>query len=84
MILPLIVLNGMNAVSIRLPLIYLAGKKILNPKYGLVAMFFMAISPWRVVNARWAVESNIMPFIFLAGFICCMQNASPSSKQSSV
>ena len=31
-------------------------------------MFFMAVSPWHIVNSRWAVESNIMPFLFLAGF----------------
>jgi hypothetical protein len=34
----------------------------------LVSMFFLAISPWHIVNTRWAVESNILPFIFLAGF----------------
>ena len=37
-------------------------------KYALLGMFFMAISPWHIMNTRWAVESNILPFIFLAGF----------------
>lgn len=78
MIIPFIVLNGLNAISIRLPmmlagilslpLMYLVGKKIINNKLGLLAMFFMAISPWHIVNSRWAVESNILPFLFLSGF----------------
>ncbi len=78
MIIPFIILNGLNAISIRLPmmlagilslpLMYLVGKKILNNKFGLLAMFFIAISPWHIVNSRWAVESNILPFLFLTGF----------------
>ncbi len=78
MIIPFMLLNGLNAVSIRLPmllagilslpLMYLVGRKLINEKFGLVAMFFMAISPWHVVNARWAVESNILPFLLLIGF----------------
>jgi hypothetical protein len=77
-LIPFVALNGLNAVSIRLPmllsgilslpLIYLAGRKLINEKFGLVAMFLMAVSPWHIVNSRWAVESNILPFIFLAGF----------------
>lgn len=78
MIIPFIILNGLNAISIRLPmmlagivslpLMYLVGKKMISNKFGLIAMFFMAISPWHIVNSRWAVESNILPFLFLAGF----------------
>jgi 4-amino-4-deoxy-L-arabinose transferase-like glycosyltransferase len=78
MILPLVALKGLNATSIRLPmlfsgilsipLIYFAGKKLLEKNFGLIAMFFMAISPWHIVNSRWAVESNILPFFLLTGF----------------
>jgi len=78
MLIPFIALKGVNAFSIRLPmmlagilsipLIYIAAKKILGEKFGLLAMFFFAISPWHIVNSRWAVESNIMPFFFLIGF----------------
>jgi len=78
LILPLVALKGIKAMPIRLPMliagilsipiIYFAGKKMLGEKFGLIAMFFMAISPWHIVNSRWAVESNIMPFLFLTGF----------------
>jgi uncharacterized membrane protein len=75
LIIPFIILNGLNAISIRLPmllagilsmpLMYFAGKKLADEKFALLAMFFMAISPWHIVNSRWAVESNILPFLLL-------------------
>ena len=78
MILPLVALKGLSVWSIRLPmlisgilsipLIYFAGERLSGKKFGLIAMFFMAISPWHIVNTRWAVESNILPFLVLTGF----------------
>lgn len=78
LLLPFITFGGLNAFYIRLPmllagilslpLMYLAGRAMLGEKFGLLAMFFMAISPWHIVNSRWAVESNILPFFFLTGF----------------
>lgn len=78
LLIPFVALKGINAFAVRLPmmlagvlslpLMFIAGKKLLGEKFGLMAMFFMAISPWHIVNSRWAVESNIMPFLFLAGF----------------
>lgn len=78
LLIPFVALKGINAFAVRmpmmlagilsLPLIFLAGRKLLGDKFALLAMFFMAISPWHIVNSRWAVESNIMPFLFLAGF----------------
>lgn len=78
LLIPFVALRGVGPVAVRLPmllsgilsliLIFIAGKKLLGTKFALLAMFFMAISPWHIVNTRWAVESNIMPFFFLAGF----------------
>lgn len=78
LLIPFVALKGINAFAVRLPmalagilslpLIFIAGKKLFNDKFALLAMFFMAVSPWHIVNARWAVESNIMPFLFLSGF----------------
>jgi len=77
-IIPFVAAKGLNPESIRfpmmlsgilsLPLMYYVGKRLFGEKYGLVSMFFLAISPWHIVNTRWAVESNILPFLFLAGF----------------
>ncbi len=78
LLIPFVALKGINAFAVRLPLtlagilmmplIYISGKRLLGEKFGLLAMFFLAVSPWHIVNSRWAVESNIMPFFFLAGF----------------
>jgi len=78
LLIPFVALKGINAFSVRLPmmfagilampLMFIAGKKLLGEKFALLSMFFLAISPWHIVNSRWAVESNIMPFLFLAGF----------------
>jgi hypothetical protein len=78
LLIPFIALKGINAFAVRLPLmlagilmmplIYISGKRLLGERFALLAMFFMAVSPWHIVNSRWAVESNIMPFFFLAGF----------------
>jgi Dolichyl-phosphate-mannose-protein mannosyltransferase len=77
-ILPLIALWGTGSFVVRLPmaiagvfslvLCYLAGKRLFNERFALLAMFCMAVSPWHIVNSRWAVESNIMPFLFLLAF----------------
>lgn len=78
LLIPFVALKGINAFSVRLPmmlagilampLMFIAGKKLLGEKFAFLAMFFLAVSPWHIVNSRWAVESNIMPFLFLAGF----------------
>ncbi|MBK9781294.1 MAG: glycosyltransferase family 39 protein [Anaerolineales bacterium] len=78
LLIPFVALKGINAFSVRLPmmlagifampLIFVAGRRLLGEKFALLAMFFLAISPWHIVNSRWAVESNIMPFLFLTGF----------------
>jgi hypothetical protein len=78
LLIPFVALKGISAFAVRLPmmlagilsmpLMYVAGKRLFGGKLALLAMFFMAVSPWHIVNSRWAVESNIMPFFFLAGF----------------
>lgn len=78
LLIPSLVLNGINAFAVRLPmviagilslpLVYISGKRLFGETFALLVMFFMAVSPWHIVNSRWAVESNIMPFLFLGGF----------------
>ncbi|MBE0681856.1 MAG: glycosyltransferase family 39 protein [Anaerolineales bacterium] len=78
LLIPFVALRGINEVSVRLPmllsgilslpLVFMIGDRLFGRKYAFLAMFFLAISPWHIVNNRWAVESNIMPFFFLAGF----------------
>ncbi|KXK11693.1 MAG: hypothetical protein UZ14_CFX002002661 [Chloroflexi bacterium OLB14] len=74
LLIPFVAFAGLSANVIRfpimlsgilsLPLIYYVGKKLFDEKLALLVMFFLAISPWHIVNTRWAVESNILPFVF--------------------
>jgi hypothetical protein len=69
---------GLTAFTIRLPLllsgilslplIYFVGKRTLGVYFGLIVMFFLAISPWHIMMSRWGLNDNILPFVFLAGF----------------
>ncbi|MCZ2127701.1 MAG: glycosyltransferase family 39 protein [Anaerolineales bacterium] len=78
LLIPFVALKDISPLAVRLPmvlagifslpLIFLAGKRLFDERFALLVMFFMAISPWHIVNSRWAVESNILPFLFLAGF----------------
>ncbi len=74
---------GMTPSVIRFPmlftglisivLIYLIGRKIFSPLTGVFAASLLAISPWHVMLSRWALESNILPFIFMLGFLCVIR-----------
>lgn len=89
LIIPFIALGGLDATSIRfpmilsgilsLPLLFISSKQLLGEKFALIAIFLMAISPWHIVNSRWAVESNILPFVFMAGFTCLALSSSKNN-----
>jgi 4-amino-4-deoxy-L-arabinose transferase-like glycosyltransferase len=78
LLMPFLALFGLKAVVIRLPnlvfgiltlpFIYLIGKQLVNRKFGLLAMFCIAISPWHILLSRWGLESNLLPFFFAVGF----------------
>lgn len=57
---------------ITLPLVYLLGKWLVDRRFGLLAMFFLAVSPWHIILSRWALDANLFPFFFLAAFICLL------------
>jgi len=77
---PFIYLWGLTQTTLRLPnliagiltlpLIFLAGRKILNIKFGLISMFMVAISPWSIMSSRWGLEAYFVVFIFICGFCC--------------
>jgi 4-amino-4-deoxy-L-arabinose transferase-like glycosyltransferase len=77
LLLPFMVL-GLNPVTVRLPmlltgiltlpLLYFAARPIAGRNFALIAMFLLAISPWHIMLSRWGLESNVLPFIFLASF----------------
>lgn len=78
LLIPLIALFGLSVPVIRLPillsgiaslpLIYLIFKRTVDEKFGLFAMFCIAISPWHILLSRWGLESNLLPFFFSIGY----------------
>ena len=32
----------------------------------------LAICPWHILLSRWALDSNLLPFVFLAAFVCLL------------
>ncbi len=80
LLIPVIALLGLTPTAVRLPmlvsgilslpLVYLVGKETFDQRFGLLSMFFLAISPWHILLSRWGLESNIFPFVFLAGYVC--------------
>ncbi|MGD0574315.1 MAG: hypothetical protein ABSB61_02965 [Anaerolineales bacterium] len=58
-----------------LPLVFLAAKKIANVRFALLAMFFLAVSPWHILLSRWGLEANLLPFVFLIGFTCLLYSS---------
>jgi 4-amino-4-deoxy-L-arabinose transferase-like glycosyltransferase len=73
---PFIQLFGLNAFSVRvvnaifscisLLLFFLLFKSVYGKKTALAALALFAVFPWSIMSARWGLESNILPAIFLA------------------
>jgi 4-amino-4-deoxy-L-arabinose transferase-like glycosyltransferase len=52
---------------ITLALVYLVGRKCIGPRFGLLAMFLMAVSPWHIMMSRFGLNDNILVFTFALG-----------------
>lgn len=75
--LPFVKFFGLNTFSIRivnsifsfisLVLFFLIFKKKFEKKIALFALALLVITPWSIMSARWGLESNIFPTIFLLG-----------------
>lgn len=71
---------GLTPLAVRLPMLLASlaslllfgyiGWRLFSPAVGLFAAFLLAISPWHVMLSRWALESNLTLFWFLAGLAC--------------
>lgn len=72
--LPFIALMGLTTMAIRmpnliagiliLPLLYLLAERLIDRKFGLIAMFFVAICPWNIIGARFSLWPFLLPFVF--------------------
>ncbi len=79
-LLPFIAIRGLDPFTVRLPmllsgilslpLVFCIGKRLFGTGFGLLGMFLLAISPWHILLSRWGLESNLLPFTFLVGYVC--------------
>jgi hypothetical protein len=73
---------GLSPVVIRLPMlisgcltlivVYAIARKLFSPSIAILALFLMAVSPWHIMLSRWALESNLFPFVFSLAFLCLL------------
>jgi 4-amino-4-deoxy-L-arabinose transferase-like glycosyltransferase len=77
-LIPFIAALGLTPLAVRLPMLltgiaslpimYLVGARTFGHRVGLLAMLFLAVSPWHILLSRWALESNLLPFVFLTAY----------------
>jgi 4-amino-4-deoxy-L-arabinose transferase-like glycosyltransferase len=73
---------GLSPFVIRLPMllsgllslivVYAIARKLFSPTAAILSIFLLAVSPWHVMISRWALESNLFPFIFSIAFLCLL------------
>lgn len=75
---PFFRLFGMNALTARLPMLlwsfagmaaaYAFLRRLLSRRAALLGLLFLSICPWHFMQSRWALDCNLLPHVFLAGF----------------
>ena len=86
---PLITLMGLRPLSIRLPnalagcmtlfVMWRLADRCRGKRFGLCALFLLAINPWHIMASRWALESNLLPALLL-GACCFLSRAEEKPK----
>ena len=75
---PFIEFLGLNVVAVRLPqailgvaalfAMYDVGRRLVDRRFALCALFVLAISPWHIMMSRWGLEANVLPVLVLFAF----------------
>ncbi len=81
---PFIWLFGLSVSSIRLLnlvcgfasliVFYDLVRRTFDRKLALIAVFSLAICPWHMMVSRWALDSNLLPFLMLFGVYCVVRS----------
>ena len=77
---PFIALGGLSSVAGRLPMALLGCvslwlsydlcRRLRGEDCALWVLLVLAVNPWHVLLSRWALESNLLPFMLLWGAWC--------------
>lgn len=76
---PFMKLWGLSKIAIRLPMLLFSTaaaaalwywvRRAVGGRAALCVLFCVAISPWHVMQSRWAIDCNLFPHVFLLGLI---------------
>jgi len=83
---PFIALFGLSPTAVRLPFL-LAGvasiplffvllRDVFDRRTARIGALLLAISPWHIMASRWALDSNLFPFVFLAATVVAVRSVS--------
>ena len=71
---------GLTPLTVRLPMVltataslgltWIVGRRLFGEKAAWCAMATVALCPWHIMLSRWALESNLLPFVFLSAVAC--------------
>lgn len=78
-VIPFVSLLGLNPLAVRLPsmiagalevlMIYFLGKELISKKAGIAAGILLALSPWSLMQTRFAQEANLSTLCIFAGVL---------------
>lgn len=57
-----------------LPLFYLFLRDTTDRRTARIGVVLLAASPWHVMVSRWALDSNLLPAVFLLGAVCLVRS----------
>ncbi len=87
---PFIHFFGLNVFSVRivnaifsclsLLVFYSLIKLVFDRKKALIGLALLVICPWSIMSARWGLESNIFPTLFLIGIFFTLKGVYSSQK----
>ena len=77
LLVPFIALFGLTRITMRMPMLlvsiaamplfYALAKRVAGRTYAQIALLFLAICPWHIIQSRWALEANLFPHVLLLG-----------------
>lgn len=83
-LIPFIAIGGLSPTLTRLPMLisgililplaFFAARQTLGRRPALLATFFIAISPWHIMQSRWGHDANFLPFVFLVAYCCLLRS----------
>ena len=90
LLIPFVALLGLTPLAIRLPmlllgcltlpLVYAFSQRLLGTRFALLAMLFVAISPWHIMMSRWGLDANSLPFFFTLAFTLLLSSTRENAR----